>query len=242
MLDIELSTGNISRAKPCVKGPALTHVMYADDIVLFSKVTRNDAQRIVDCLEKYCSWSGQSINKGKSEIFFSKHTLPCNRRAIKQILHMKSLKKDAVYLRAPMFLPRSPSKDFKFFLDKVEAKLSGWRSRSLYWAGRCTLINSITQAIPNYDLSPFSIPANICDKLDAFSRRFWWKPKEKEGRFFSCKKWDKLCRPKCAGGLGFKKTREVNAAFLAKLAWMVSSGNRSICMEVLRAKYKVRED
>ncbi|XP_075658750.1 putative mitochondrial protein AtMg00310 [Castanea sativa] len=147
-----------------------------------------------------------------------------------------------MYLGAPMFLSRSPSEDFKFLLDKVEAKLSGWRSRCLSWAGRCTFINSLTQTIPNYPLSSFSILAKLCDKLDAFSRRFWWKPKSKEGRFSSWKKWDKLCKPKCAGGLGFKKTREVNATLLAKLSWMVASGNQSIYMEVLRAKYKVKED
>ena len=74
------------------------------------------------------------------------------------------------------------------------------------------------------------------------TRRFWWKPKEKEGRFIAWKQWDKLCRPKAAGGLGFKKTEEVNVALLAKLAWMVASGKHSICMEVLRNKYKVKED
>ena len=140
-LERELGAGNISGTKPCARGPTITHVMYADDIILFSKATRNDAQRLADCLEKYCLWSGQSINKSKSSIFFSKHTGPCCRRTIKQILELKSLKKDAVYLGAPMFLSRSPSKDFKFLIDKVEAKLTGWRSRCLSWAGRCTLIN-----------------------------------------------------------------------------------------------------
>ena len=72
--------------------------------------------------------------------------------------------------------------------------------------------------------------------------RFWWKPKEKESKFIAWKQWDKLCRPKATGGLGFKKTKEVNAALLAKLAWMVVSGKQSICMEVLRTKYKVKED
>lgn len=55
-------------------------------------------------------------------------------------------------------------------------------------------------------------------------------------------KWDKLCRPKCVGGLDFKKTKEVNAALLAKLAWMVVSSKQSLCMDVLRSKYNVKED
>jgi len=79
MLDKELRDGNISDAKPSIRGLALTHVMYTDDIVLFSKATINDAKRLVDCLEKYCTWLGQSINKGKFGIFFSKHTGPNSR-------------------------------------------------------------------------------------------------------------------------------------------------------------------
>ena len=39
-----------------------------------------------------------------------------------------------------------------------------------------------------------------------------------------------------------KKTRGVNEALLSKFAWMVASGKQSLCMEVLRSKYKVKED
>lgn len=82
MLDKELKEGNISNAKP--RGHALTHVMYADDIFLFFKATRNDAKKLADCLEKYCTWSRQSVNRVKSGIFFSKYTGPNNRQAIRQ--------------------------------------------------------------------------------------------------------------------------------------------------------------
>ena len=34
----------------------------------------------------------------------------------------------------------------------------------------------------------------------------------------------------------------MNDALLAKFAWMIVSGSQSICMEVLRSKYKVSND
>ena len=114
----------------------------------------------------------------------------------------------------------------------------GWRSRSLSWVGRCILINSVVQAIPNYTMSSFKILAKNCDKLDSLTRRFWWKPKENEGGFIAWKAWEKLCRPKCVGALGFKRTKDVNAALLAKLAWIVLSKREIICMDLLKAKYK----
>ncbi|KAL0007666.1 hypothetical protein SO802_009168 [Lithocarpus litseifolius] len=88
---------------------------------------------------------------------------------------------------------------------------------------------------------PF-IPSKICVNLDSTSRRFWWKPKASEGRFIAWKAWDKLCLPKCQGGLGFKKAKEFNSALLSKLAWMVASERKIICMDILRAKYKVNHD
>ena len=152
---------------------------------------------------------------------------------------MKSLKKDAVYLGAPMFLSRAPSKDFVFLEDKLETKLSGWRSNCLSLAGRRNLINSVAQSMLIYTMSSFSIPNKVCNNLDALTRRFWWKPKQKEGRFLAWKAWDSLCYPRKSGGLGFKKAKNINFALLAKLAWMIASKRDSLCMRILRAKYKV---
>ena len=45
-----------------------------------------------------------------------------------------------------------------------------------------------------------------------------------------------------AGGLGFKKHKDINFALLAKLAWMIVSNRDSLCMQVLRAKYKIKQE
>ena len=82
ILDKEFRDGNISSAKPSIRGLALMPIMYADDIVLFSKATRNYAKRLANCLEKYCTLLGKIINRGKSGILFSKHTGPNRKRAM----------------------------------------------------------------------------------------------------------------------------------------------------------------
>ena len=142
LLDWEFHFKKISGVKANLNGPAITHVMYVDDIVLFSKATRMEAKAINECLDMYCKWSGQYINKSKSGIYFSKHTPRQTTRGIKQIFHMKGLK-DSIYLGAPMFLSRSPSKDFSYLQNKLEARLSSWRSRTLSWVDKSTLISSV---------------------------------------------------------------------------------------------------
>ena len=57
ILEKECVEGRISGVKASIGGLAITHVMYADDIVLFSKAKRSEAMSIKDCQYKYCKWS-----------------------------------------------------------------------------------------------------------------------------------------------------------------------------------------
>ncbi|XP_075640415.1 putative mitochondrial protein AtMg00310 [Castanea sativa] len=91
-------------------------------------------------------------------------------------------------------------------------------------------------------MSTFSIPNKVCDKLDSLTRRFLWKPRQREGGFMAWSAWDKLCYPRSLGGLGFKIANEVNSALLAKLARTMVSKRESICMRILISKYKARDD
>ena len=75
MLDHELRQSNIKGIKTSKSGRTITHVMYADDIVLFSKTTEKDVETISEILEKYSLWSEQLANRSKSSIFFSPSTL-----------------------------------------------------------------------------------------------------------------------------------------------------------------------
>ena len=85
----------------------------------------------------------------------------------------------------------------------------------------------------------FKIPSGVCNKFDALSHRFWWKPKSLNGTFLALTTWDNICKPTCKDGLGFRKAKDFNDALLAKLAWMIASKRDSLCMSILRAKYKV---
>ena len=115
-------------------------------------------------------------------------------------------------------MSRGPSKDFIYLQHKLEARLTGWRSKCLSWARIRTLFSTVATTIPTYTMSTFNIPNKVCDKLDSITRRFWWKPKNQDGNFLAMKVWDKLYHLRNKGGLGFKKAKDVNTALLAKLA------------------------
>ena len=52
--------------------------------------------------------------------------------------------------------------------------------------------------------------------------------------------WSSLCKPREEGGLGFVKFADFNLAILAKLAWWVLTNKYCLCVEILKAKYKVK--
>ena len=72
IIDREHMAGNLSGVKMNVGGPEVTNVMFVDDLMLFSKASSRDVLALDSCLEKYCLWSGQLVNRGKSGIIFSK--------------------------------------------------------------------------------------------------------------------------------------------------------------------------
>ena len=56
--------------------PPISKLCYADDILLFCKAKSSELAILRNCLEKFCSWSGQSISVEKSSCFPSKGVSP----------------------------------------------------------------------------------------------------------------------------------------------------------------------
>ena len=59
LIDREFFKGAINGVKMNMAGPTFTHVMYADDIMLFAKVNSREVKVLDDCLVTYCDWSRQ---------------------------------------------------------------------------------------------------------------------------------------------------------------------------------------
>lgn len=49
--------------------------------------------------------------------------------------------------------------------------------------------------------------------------------------------WDKLCKVKENGGLGFKKLRDFNVAMLAKQTWRLVNNSNPLVTKLMQARY-----
>ena len=56
------------------------------------------------------------------------------------------------YLGLPLRIGRTRRADEQILIDKIRARLSGWKGRLLTKAGRMTLVSSVLSSIPTYHL------------------------------------------------------------------------------------------
>jgi hypothetical protein len=59
-------------------------------------------------------------------------------------------------------------------IEKMEARLAGWKRLYLSMGGRLTLINSTLSSLPTYFLSLFPIPMGVANRLEKLQRDFLW--------------------------------------------------------------------
>ena len=58
----------------CRQAPLVSHLLFADDCVVFGKASKEEGFRLLKILEVYEKESGQKLNREKTSLFFSKNT------------------------------------------------------------------------------------------------------------------------------------------------------------------------
>lgn len=116
----------ISRA-----APPLSHLLFADDTMVFARATVAEFSAVVDILSKCSGWSGQTINLRKSLVFFSKNVaLPTIELLLNQ-MGIDYAAQQGTYLGLPLILPRSKRQAHLELKRKLLKKVSGWKSKLL---------------------------------------------------------------------------------------------------------------
>ena len=103
MITITVQNGSITPISPCRNVPVPTHLLYADDLILFMKGDKKGAVKIKQIFNQFAESSRLSINCDKSQIFFSKN-FSLNRK--KYLIDYLSFKEGSLpfnYLAAPLF-------------------------------------------------------------------------------------------------------------------------------------------
>ncbi|KAK4376022.1 hypothetical protein RND71_006699 [Anisodus tanguticus] len=192
----------------------LNHMYFADDMLLFCKGNYQSVMLLLRGMETFTNASGLQANAGKSNIF-SANMDPQSLEDICAATEYQRGNLPFRYLGVPVSAKRINIVDCEILIDKLSARVKAWSSRSLSYAGKVQLINSVILHIHSYWSSMFILPKKVMKRLTAICRNFLWDGKE-ETRKVPLIAWDLVCKPKNMGGLGVINCIVWNEAAVAK--------------------------
>ena len=205
---------------------SITHLAFADDLILFSRGDAPSVRLSMDCLKQFGNYSGLSINASKSSLFMA-GICQEDMVEIEAITGFNRGEFPFRYLGVPVAASRLTINQFNPLISKISEYISAWAGASLSYAGRCELIRAVLQGVECFWLSILPIPVGVRDRISALCRNFLWG-----GKTSVSKKplvaWKDVCRPKSEGGLGFMDLNAWNLALLAKALWNLQSKKDSL--------------
>ena len=118
--------GDIHGYSLCRRGPKLTHLLFANDSLIFCRSTMEECDKVLDLLHKYEEASGQKVNRSKTSLFFRNFVPKEVKHGIKVKLGVPEIRNYEKYLGLPSLVGKRKKESFNFIKEKVWRKLQGW--------------------------------------------------------------------------------------------------------------------
>lgn len=193
--------------------------LYADDAVIFMNPDKAEMDVLVEIMHKFGEATGLKINRQKS----TATPIRCEEVDIQQVL--QSIGGSVAtfpmkYLGLPLTLTRTRIVHLQFVLDRIRARLAGWKGKLMTIAGRRVLVRAVLSAVPTFALTVLRMPKKFFKEIDKVRRRFLWA-QEEELSGGKCKvNWSKVCSPMDKGGLGIIDLERFGTALRQRWLWL----------------------
>jgi hypothetical protein len=232
----EVQDNTITTIRICRRASGISHLLFADDSLLFFKAEANQARRVKQVIEEYATSTRQLINPAKCSIFFGESCPTDTREQVKSALHVHQEAFDAKYLGLPTPHERMDKGKFESLRSSLSKSLTEWGDNHLTQVAKEVFVKSIAQALPVYIMGVFKLPYGLCDELTKMVRNYWWG-EENGKRKTHWMAWENMMRSKDRGGIGFSHLHIFNKALLARQAWRLIHFPNNLCAQLLKAKY-----
>ncbi|VFQ94486.1 unnamed protein product, partial [Cuscuta campestris] len=229
LLNKRAKVGGFNYHKDCA-ALGITHLAFADDLMLFSRGDSHSVQVLMDALDHFSRVSGLTLNPTKSNIFLSgKYT-----DVSQNILDLAPFPRGQLpvrYLGLPLASQRISESDFAPLFKTVDGFLSKWSTLKLSYAGRLELIRAVVQGVQSFWLLAFPVQKYVLDRIISMCRDFLW------GSKLAKVAWVDICKPREEGGLGLKDANTWNNALLCKLLWNLAAKNDTLWVKWVHNVY-----
>lgn len=118
-----IQQGRLDGFKASRNGPPISHLLFADDSLLFCKATADECTTLIHILNKYVEVSGQQVNFQKSAVTFGKGLSPQQKNDLTHIMGVTKISGFGKYLGLPEFIGRNKYNTFSFLHQRILHKL-----------------------------------------------------------------------------------------------------------------------
>ncbi|GJU97186.1 RNA-directed DNA polymerase, eukaryota, reverse transcriptase zinc-binding domain protein [Tanacetum coccineum] len=204
----------------------ITHMCFADDLLVFCHGDSKSVKVIKKSLDEFSGYSGLLPNMQKSTIFFGGLS-SAELQIILNIIPFTVGKLLVRYLGVPLITKQLSISDCKPLVNKVNAKVSDWKNKTISYAGRVQLITSVLSSMQNYWASVFLLPKQVIYEINKLLKGFLWCQDElTKGK--AKVSWDAVCKPYNQEGLGLKNLGVWNEVLIIKHLWNVTIKNDTL--------------
>lgn len=137
----------------------ISHLAFADDIMLPSKGDVHSVSAMLTKLQHFCSVSGLSISANKSA-FYSAGLRPDTCSEIQQLTGFSPGIFPFRYLGVPLLSSRLNVCHYAPLIAQITCLMQGWNRKSLSYAGKVDLIRAVIQGIANFWMGVFPLCPN----------------------------------------------------------------------------------
>ncbi|KAJ0836378.1 putative RNA-directed DNA polymerase [Helianthus annuus] len=212
-------------------GPTLSHLFFADDALVIGEWSIENALNMARILRSFYVVSGLKINYAKSKLIgvgVGKEDV--GRMALSIGCNSDTL--PCTYLGLNIGANMNRLANWDPVIQAFDRRLSTWKASVLSVGGRLTLLKAVMETLPTYYFSLYKAPVAIINKLEARRRSFFWGSNGDKHKI-NWVKWDRVCMPKEAGGLGLTPLRDANIALLTKWWWRFKTQSNALWRKVV---------
>ncbi|XP_039130816.1 uncharacterized protein LOC120267185 [Dioscorea cayenensis subsp. rotundata] len=221
------------------------HLMFADDLVIITQMSRKAARSIKICLDFYGKISGQVANVSKSAIYYPTWASKRVASRICSILNFSAATFPFRYLGILISPKRLAKSTFAALIDNIKNRCSRWVHSKLSPAAKTVLINTSLLSLPIYYMSVYPIYDSILLEIHRIVRRFFWS-KSSNGKGIHVVAWNDLTISKTEGGLAIRNLTLAKHSLMAKNVFKdsIPSGCswffRGLCYIVIKVNPSLR--